>query len=78
MDCSLEFVSARLDGGSWFGGVGHLANEGSLLVLEIRDGVIVLQAMSIPPVASTLFARTGEFSMDAASIKPSRRTICVE
>jgi hypothetical protein len=44
----LKLVLARLDGSSWFGGVGHLANERSLLVLEIRDGVIVLEAMSTP------------------------------
>jgi len=47
MDCSLKFVFARLDGSSWFRGVVHLANEGSLLVLQVRDGVIVLQSMSI-------------------------------
>jgi hypothetical protein len=45
--CILEFVFARLNGSSWFGGVAHLANECSLLVLQIRDGVIVLQVMSI-------------------------------
>lgn len=48
VDRILKLVLARLDGSSWFGGVGHLANERSLLVLEIRDGVIVLQVMSIP------------------------------
>jgi hypothetical protein len=47
VDCILEFVFARLNGSSCFGGVAHLANERSLLVLQIRDGVIVLQAMSI-------------------------------
>jgi hypothetical protein len=28
--------------------------------------------------STALLERTGEFSIDAASIKPSRRTICVE
>lgn len=75
-DCVLELVFARLDGSSWFGSVVHLADESSLLVLEVRDGVIVLHAMSFcSSLWLWLYALESSRWMPRASIRPSGRFV---
>jgi hypothetical protein len=76
MDCLLKLVFARLDGGSWFGSVVHLADESSLLVLEVRDGVIVLHAMSFSSsIWLWLYALESSRWMPRASIRPGGRSV---